>query len=124
VISTDSLTVVVMVAALAFATRALYRKAAAVEPQPGRLPPRCLLAAAVAVAGVTGLFAALWLDEFASTTAAALVALVSLAVLVVGLLAIATTWLWSWPPVLVSAPREASTPRARRRRPRRARDRR
>jgi hypothetical protein len=72
VISTDSLTVIAMVAASAFATARVRSRGAT-----------------LAMAGVTGLLAALWLGEFASTTAAALVALVALAVLAAGGLTLA-----------------------------------
>ena len=67
-ISIDSLTVIAMTAVLGLATwRARSR------------------GATVALAGLTGLFAALWLGEFASAAAAAAVAIGSLGVLVAGL---------------------------------------
>jgi hypothetical protein len=96
VISTDSITVIAMTAAAAFGAV--------------RVPGR---AATVAMAGVTGLLAALWLGEFASTAVAAVVALVAVVVLAAGLVWLAVGRLRGG----------ASTPRARRRRPRRARDR-
>jgi hypothetical protein len=67
VISVDSLTVIAMVAASAFATRRVRSRGAT-----------------LAMAGLTGLLAALWLGEFASTAAAAVVALVAVAVLAAG----------------------------------------
>lgn len=71
-ISTDSLTVIAMVAASAFATVRVRSRAAT-----------------LVMAGVTGLLAALWLGEFASTTAAAVVALVAVVVLAAGGLTLA-----------------------------------
>jgi hypothetical protein len=67
VISTDSLTVIAMVAASAFATVRVKGRAT------------------VAMAGLTGLLAALWLGELASIVAAAVVAGVSLVVPAAGL---------------------------------------
>ncbi len=72
VISVDSLTVIAMVAASAFATRRVGSRGAT-----------------LAMAGLTGLLAALWLGEFASTAAAAVVALVAVAVLAAGGLTLA-----------------------------------
>ena len=71
-ISVDSLTVIAMTAAAAFA---------AVQVR-GR-------ATTVALAGVAGLLAALWLAEFASAVAGAILAIVSLVVLAVGLAGLA-----------------------------------
>jgi hypothetical protein len=97
VISIDSLTVIGMVAVSAFATVRVRRRSAT-----------------VAMTGVTGLLAALWLAEYVSITAADILGIVSLVLLAAGLGAIAVT----------RVRREASTPRARRTRPRRARGRR
>jgi hypothetical protein len=72
VISTDSLTVIAMVAASGFATVRVRSRGAR-----------------LAMTGVTGLLAAVWLGEFASTTAAAVVALVAVAVLAAGGLTLA-----------------------------------
>jgi ABC-type uncharacterized transport system permease subunit len=97
VISVDSLTVLAMTAVLALGTRRAERR-----------PAR------IAMGGLTGLFAALWLAEFASAVAGGVVAVVSLVVLIVGLAGLAAGRLR----------REASTRPARRRPPRRARGRR
>jgi hypothetical protein len=72
VISVDSLTVLAMTALLAVGTRRARRRS-------GR----------IAMAGLTGLFAALWLAEFVSAPAGAVVAAVATAVLVVGLAGLA-----------------------------------
>jgi hypothetical protein len=93
VISTDSLTVIAMVAAAGFGTWRVSGRAAT-----------------LAMAGVTGLLAALWLGEFGSRAAGAVVAVAAVVVLVVGLVWLAAGRLR----------RAASTPPARRRRPRRA----
>ena len=66
-ISIDSLTVIAMTAVLGLATWRVQSRGAT-----------------VALAGLTGLFAALWLGEFASTAAAAVVAIGSLGALVAG----------------------------------------
>jgi hypothetical protein len=95
VISIDSLTVIAMTAVLGLATWRVQRRGAT-----------------VALAGLTGLFAALWLGEFASTAAAAVVAIVSLGVLTAGLAVMA----------VARIRRAASTPRARRTPPDRSRD--
>ena len=71
-ISIDSLTVIAMTAVLGLATWKVSSRGAT-----------------VALAGLTGLFAALWLAEFASTGAAAVVAIVSLVVLAAGLVVMA-----------------------------------
>jgi hypothetical protein len=106
VISTDSLTVVAMVGALAVGTGVVFRRTARLPVDRaragrragvGRVPPRCRVAATVAMAGLTGLFAAMWLAEFGSKPAAAAVAAVSAIVIAAGLVAIATTWIW-WRP--------------------------
>jgi hypothetical protein len=97
VISTDSLTVIAMVAAAGFATVRVHGRAAT-----------------LAMAGVTGLLAALWLGEFASRVAGAVAAAASVVTLAAGL-----AWLAAG-----RLRRAASTPRARRRPPRRARGRR
>jgi hypothetical protein len=97
VISIDSLTVIGMAAVSAFLAVRVRRRSAT-----------------VAITGLTGLFLALWLGEYASITAADVVAIVSLVILTAGLAGIAVT----------RFRREASTPPARRRRPRRARGRR
>jgi hypothetical protein len=68
VISTDSLTVLAMVAAAGFG-------ALRVRGRP----------ATVAMAGVTGLLAALWLGEFGSRGAGAVIGVVSAALLLAGL---------------------------------------
>jgi hypothetical protein len=96
VISIDSLTVIGMVAVSALLTMRVRRRSAT-----------------VAMTGLTGLLAALWLGEYVSITAADVVAIVSLVISVAGLAAIAMT----------RFRRGASTPRARRTRPGRARDR-
>ncbi len=96
-ISIDSLTVIGMVAVSAFAAVRVRRRSAT-----------------VAMAGVTGLLTALWLAEYVSITAADIVATLSLVILAAGLAGMAVT----------RVRREASTPRARRTRPRRARGRR
>jgi hypothetical protein len=72
VISVDSLTVLAMVAVLALGTRRVQRRFAR-----------------IAMGGLTGLFAALWLAEFASAVAGAIVAVGSLAVIAVGLAGLA-----------------------------------
>jgi hypothetical protein len=72
VISIDSLTVLAMVVVLALGTRRVH----------GRFAP-------IAVGGLTVLFAALWLAEFASAIAGAVVAVVALVVLAVGLAGLA-----------------------------------
>ena len=96
-ISTDSLTVIAMTAAAAFgAVRVRSRSAT------------------LAMAGVTGLLAALWLGEFASTAAGAVLASAAVVVLVAGLAGLAAGRLR----------RAASTRPARRTPPRRARGRR
>lgn len=87
-ISIDSLTVIGMVAVSAFLTVRVRRRSAT-----------------AAMTGVTGLVAALWLGEYASITAADVVAIVSLVILAAGLAVIAIT----------RVRRAASTPRARRR---------
>jgi hypothetical protein len=94
VISVDSLTVIAMAVVLALGTRRAGRRFARIA--------------------LTGLVAALWLAEFASPIAGAVVAVVALVVLAVGLGGLAAGRLR----------RAASTPPARRRPPRRARDRR
>jgi len=73
VISADSLTVLAMTAVLALGTRRVRRRSAR-----------------IAMGGVTGLFAALWLAEFASAVAGAIVAVVSLVVICVGLVGLAS----------------------------------
>jgi uncharacterized MnhB-related membrane protein len=97
VISIDSLTVIGMAAVSAFFTVRVRRRSAT-----------------VAMTGLTGLLAALWLGEYTSITAADVVAIVSLVILTTGLAGMAVS----------RFRREASTPRARRTRPRRARGRR
>jgi hypothetical protein len=72
VISVDSLTVIAMTAVLALATRRAQRRF-------GR----------IAMGGLTLLLAALWLAEFASAIAGAVVAVVALVVLSVGLAGLA-----------------------------------
>jgi len=72
VISADSLTVLAMVAVLALGTRRVQRRFAR-----------------IAMAGLTGLFAALWLAEFAAPLAGAIVAGVALVVTGVGLVGLA-----------------------------------
>ncbi len=74
-ISTDSLTVLAMVAVLALGTRRVYGRQASPYRRPG----------AVALGGLTGLFAALWMAEFASAGAGAVVAIVALVVIAAGL---------------------------------------
>ncbi len=71
-ISADSLTVLAMTAVLALGTRRVAR-----------------LSARLAMGGLTGLFAALWLAEFASAAAGGIVAVVSLVVAAVGLAGLA-----------------------------------
>lgn len=95
-ISIDSLTVIGMVAVSALLTMRVRRRSAT-----------------VAMTGLTGLLAALWLGEYVSITAADVVAIVSLVISVAGLAAI----------TMARFRRGASTPRARRTRPGRARDR-
>ena len=73
-ISIDSLTVIAMMAVLA-----LGRVACTAARCARRRPPP------VALAGSTGLFAALWLAEFASAGAGAVVAIVALVVIAAGL---------------------------------------
>ena len=96
-ISVDSLTVLAMVAVLALGTRRVQRRYAR-----------------VAMGGLTGLFAALWLAEFGSAVAGAIVAVAALVVIAVGLVGLAAG----------RFRREASTRPARRKPPRRARGRR
>jgi hypothetical protein len=72
VISVDSLTVLAMTVALALGTRRAKRRF-------GR----------IAMGGLTSLFAALWLAEFVSAAAGALVAVVAAVVLGVGLAGLA-----------------------------------
>ena len=96
-ISADSLTVLAMVAVLALGTRRVQRRFAR-----------------IAMAGLTGLFAALWLAEFGSAVAGAIVAVVALVVIGVGLVGLAAGRVRG----------EASTRPARRRPPRRVRGRR
>jgi hypothetical protein len=72
VISVDSLTVLAMTVALVLGTRRVQRRFAR-----------------IAMGGLTLLFAALWLAEFASAIAGAVVAVVALAVLAVGLAGLA-----------------------------------
>ena len=96
-ISTDSLTVLAMVAVLALGTRRVQRRFAR-----------------IAMGGLTGLFAALWLAEFASAVAGAIVAVVALVVVGVGLVGLAAGRVRGG----------ASTRPARRKPPRRARGRR
>jgi O-antigen/teichoic acid export membrane protein len=72
VISVDSLTVIAMAVALGLGTRRMRRRFAR-----------------VAMAGVTGLLVALWLAEFASPVAGAVVAVLALVVLAVGLAGLA-----------------------------------
>jgi hypothetical protein len=72
VISLDSLTVIAMAVVLALGTRRVQRRFAR-----------------IALAGATGLFIALWLAEFASAVAGAVVAVVALVVLAVGLAGLA-----------------------------------
>ena len=71
-ISVDSLTVLAMTAVLALGMRRVQRRSAR-----------------LAMGGLTGLFAALWLAEFVSAAAGAVVAVVALAVLAVGLAGLA-----------------------------------
>ena len=94
-ISIDSLTVIAMVAVLGLATWRVHSRGAT-----------------IALAGLTGLFAALWLGEFASTAAAAVVAIVSLVVLAAGLAVMA----------VARIRRAASTPPAQRTPPDRSGD--
>jgi ammonia channel protein AmtB len=75
VISTDSLTVIAMVAVLALGTRRVYGR----EESPYRRP------GALALGGLTVLLGALWLAEFASAAAAAVVAIAALVVTAAGL---------------------------------------
>jgi hypothetical protein len=72
VISVDSLTVIAMAVVLALGTRRARRRFAR-----------------IAMAGLTGLFVGLWLAEFASAVAGAIVAVVAVAVLAVGLAGLA-----------------------------------
>jgi ABC-type uncharacterized transport system permease subunit len=72
VISVDSLTVIAMAVVLGLGTRRVQRRFAR-----------------IAMAGLTGLFIALWLAEFASAVAGAVVAVVALVVLAVGLAGLA-----------------------------------
>ncbi len=72
-ISTDSLTVIAMVAAAGYAA--------------GRVRGR---AATLAMAGVAGLLAALWLGEFGPAAAGAVVALIAVVALTAGLVGLAT----------------------------------
>jgi hypothetical protein len=72
VISVDSLTVIAMAVVLALGTRRARRHFAR-----------------IAMAGLTGLFVALWLAEFAAAVAGAIVAVVAVAVLAVGLAGLA-----------------------------------
>ena len=95
-ISIDSLTVIGMAAVSAFFIVRVRRRSAT-----------------VAMTGLTGLFAALWLGEYASIAAADVLAIVSLVISVAGLAAITMT----------RVRRGASTHRARRTRPGRARNR-
>jgi hypothetical protein len=74
VISTDSLTVIAMVAASGFAT-------VRVRSRPARL----------AMAGLTGLLAALWLGEFGPAVAGAVVGLAAAVALVAGLVWLAVS---------------------------------
>jgi len=97
VISADSLTVLAMVGVLALGTRRVQRRSAR-----------------IATAGLTGLFAALWLAEFASAIAGAIVAVVALVLIGVGLVGL----------VAGRVRGEASTRPARRKSPGRARGRR
>ena len=71
-ISADSLTVLAMVAVLALGTRRVQRRSAR-----------------IAMAGLTGLFAALWLAEFGSALAGAILAVVALVVLGIGVVGLA-----------------------------------
>jgi hypothetical protein len=72
VISVDSLTVLAMTVVLALGTRRVRRRFAR-----------------IAMGGLTGLFAALWLAEFVSAAVGAVVAVVAMVVLVVGLAGLA-----------------------------------
>jgi hypothetical protein len=72
VISVDSLTVIAMAVVLALGTRRARRRFAR-----------------IAMAGLTGLFVALWLAEFVAAVAGDIVAVVAVAVLAVGLAGLA-----------------------------------